>query len=49
MSDTEFWDWFNAGVQRDGLQIHFALTHDGGYDEMTDEERQEWEDRGDHA
>ena len=46
-SDKEFWQWFQKGVDNDWITDTFCLTHDAGYEQMTDEERQEWEDGGD--
>lgn len=47
MSDKEFWDWFNQGIDKGWVTNPFCQTHDGGYGEMTEEEVKEWEDGGD--
>lgn len=46
-SDKDFWAWIETGIANDWITDTFCMTHDGGYNEMTDEERQEWEDGGD--
>lgn len=47
LTDKDFWNWFQKGVDNGFITESFCMTHDGGYEHMTDEERQEWEDGGD--
>lgn len=46
-SDKEFWEWLQIGIDNNWITDTFCQTHDGGYEHMTDEEREEWEDGGD--
>lgn len=45
--EQAFWDWFSIGVDKGWVTQPFCQTHDGGYDYMTSEEIDEWEDGGD--
>lgn len=47
IDDDEFGIWLRNGIERGWITDPFCVTHDGGYEFMTDEERQEWEDGGD--
>jgi hypothetical protein len=47
MDDVEFWDWYNAGVDKGWITEPFCQTHDGGYSFMTEEEVAEWDEGGD--
>jgi hypothetical protein len=47
LSEKDFWDWLEQGINNDWITPTFCSTHDGGYEYQTDEERQEWEDGGD--
>ena len=47
MNDTEFWDWYNTGIDKGWVTEPFCQTHDGGYNYMTEDEVKEWEDGGD--
>ena len=45
--EEQFWAWLKNGVENNWITDPFCQTHDGGYEHMTDDERQEWEDGGD--
>ena len=45
--NKDFWDWYQEGLDSNWITETFCMTHDGGYDQMSDEERDEWEEGGD--
>ena len=47
LNEKDFWDWLQIGIDNDWITKTFCMTHDAGYEQMTDEEMQEWENGGD--
>ena len=39
--------WLNFGIKRGWISPPYCATHDGNYDYMTEEEREEWDAGGD--
>lgn len=46
-SDKDFWEWLQIGIDNDWITPTFCQTHDTGFEYMSEEEMQEWEDGGD--
>lgn len=45
--EQEFGIWLTNGIERGWISDPYCHTHDGGYQYMSEEEVQEWEDGGD--
>ena len=45
--EQEFGIWLQNGIDRGWVTPPFCNTHDGGYEYMSEEESQEWDDGGD--
>ena len=49
--DTKAWneraDWVQYGIEKKWVTDSICATHDGTYDYMTDEEREQWDEGGD--
>jgi len=45
--EQEFGVWLTNGIERGWISEPYCHTHDGGYQFMSEEEIQEWEDGGD--
>ena len=39
--------WLTFGIKRGWISPPYCMTHDGNYEFMTEEERQEWDEGGD--
>ena len=39
--------WLIFGIKRGWISEPYCMTHDGGYEYFTDEEREEWDAGGD--
>lgn len=46
-NDKAFWNWFQQGIDNNWITEPFCATHDGGYDQMSEEELDQWEQGGD--
>jgi len=46
MIDFRYW-WFKIGIKAGWITDSYCATHDGGYEYMSEEERQELEEGGD--
>jgi hypothetical protein len=40
-------DWVQYGMAKGWVSDSYCATHDGGYEYMTDDEREQWEEGGD--
>ncbi len=45
--NKEFEIWIHNGIERGWITEPYCNTHDGGYQYMSEEESQEWDDGGD--
>lgn len=45
--EQEFGIWLENGIERGWISEPYCHTHDGGFQYMSEEEIQEWEDGGD--
>ena len=45
--DKLCWYWLRIGIKMKWISTPYCMTHDGGYQYMTEEEHQEWEEGGD--
>lgn len=39
--------WFKIGIKANWITDSYCMTHEGNYDYMTEEEREEWDEGGD--
>ena len=39
--------WFRIGIKAGWITESYCMTHEGNYDYMTEEEREEWDEGGD--
>ena len=39
--------WLRYGIKRKWISSPYCMTHEGNYEYMTDEEREEWDAGGD--
>jgi hypothetical protein len=44
---VEIEEWMQFGIDKGWISPAYCNTHDGGYEYMSKEEEQEWEDGGD--
>ena len=47
MKDYLRYYWFKIGIKAGWITDSYCMTHDGGYEYFTEEEREEYEDGGD--
>lgn len=45
--DQEFHIWLTNGIERGWVTEPFCSTHDGGYQYMSEEEIEQWDEGGD--
>lgn len=45
--EQEFIVWLNNGIDRGWITDPYCVTHDGGYEYMSEEELEDWEAGGD--
>ena len=45
--DKEFGIWLSDGIEKGWISEPYCHTHDGGYQYMSEEEKEEWEAGGD--
>ena len=47
MKDQLRYYWFQIGIKAGWISDSYCMTHEGGYEYLTKEEREEWDDGGD--
>ena len=42
-----FWLWLRIGIRMGWISKPYCMTHEGNYEYMNEEEREEWDEGGD--